>query len=171
VGLEVSINGAATLHRVAAQMRTEANKPLAREMGKAIAKATEPVKVEIKAEAERVMPSEGGYRSLLTKSLRWRMSRRSAGQTAQVILATYADGTSERRDIVALERGSLRHPIWGRSRRIKVGNRAGTIIPNGWAVTTIRSGFHERGTASAMDAAQAALADVVQDYAGRLAGR
>jgi hypothetical protein len=171
VGLEVSINGAATLHRVAAQMRAEGNKPLARQMATAIAKATEPVKASIAAEAEKVMPSEGGYRSLLTKSLRWRMSRRSQGQTAQVILATYADGTKERRDIEALERGSLRHPIWGRSRKIKVGNRAGTIIPNGWAVTTIRSGFHERGTANAMDAAQQALAEVVEDYAGRLAGK
>jgi hypothetical protein len=139
-------------------------------MGKALAQSTEPVKLEIKAEAERVMPSEGGYRSLLTKSLRWRMSRRSAGQVAQVILATYADGTSERRDINALERGSLRHPIYGRSRRIKTGHRAGTIIPNPWAVTTIRSGFHQRGTANAMDAAQAALAEVIEDYAGRLAG-
>jgi hypothetical protein len=71
---------------------------------------------------------------------------------------------------VALERGILRHPVFGRSRRLKLGTRAGTIIGNPWAVTTIRSGFHERGTANAMDAAQAALAEVVEDYAGRLAG-
>lgn len=169
MALEVSINGAATLHRVARQMLDEGRKDLSKEMSRALGKATEPVKAEIKDEANRVMPSEGGYRSLLTKSLRWRMSRRSAGQRAQVILTTYADGTSQRRDIVALERGILRHPVWGRSRRIKVGNRAGTIIGNPWSVTTIRSGFHERGTANAMDAAQAALVEVVEDFAGRLA--
>lgn len=171
MALEVSINGAATLHRVARQMLDEGRKDLSKAMSKALGQAVEPVKDEIKDEANRVMPSEGGYRSLLTKSLRFRMSRRGAGQRAQVILTTFADGTSERRDIVALERGILRHPVWGRSRRIKVGNRAGTIISNPWAVTSIRSGFHERGTANAMDAAQVALADVVEDFAGRLAGK
>lgn len=162
------IDGAATLHRVAAQMRAEGKKDLSRAMGKALGDAVEPVKREIRIEADKVMPSEGGYRSLLSKSLRFRMSRRSEGQRAHVILATYADGTSERRDIRALERGTLRHPVHGRSRKIKVGVRAGTIIPNPWAVTTIRSGFHERGTANAMDAAVDALDGVAQDYAERL---
>jgi hypothetical protein len=168
VALEVNINGAATLHRVAAQMRAEGRKDLSKSMSKALGQAVEPVKREIRQEAEKAMPSGGGYRSLLTQSLRWRMSRRNAGQQAQVILATYADGTSERRDIRALERGTLRHPVWGRSRKIKVGVRAGTIIGNPWAVTTIRSGFHERGTANAMDAAEQALAEVIEDYASRL---
>lgn len=170
MSLEVSIDGAATLKRVAAQMRDEGRKDLSKAMSKALSQAAEPVKREIAAEADKVMPSEGGYRSLLAKSLRWRMSRRAAGQVAQVVLRTYADGTSERRDIVALERGDLRHPVYGRSRRVKVGVRAGTIIRNPWAVTSIRPGFHERGTDNAMDEAQQALSEVVEDFAGRLAG-
>ncbi len=168
--LEVSIVGAATLKKVAAQMQAEGRKDLSREMGKALNQATQVVRVAIAEEADEVMPSEGGYRSLFSRSLRHRVSRRNGGQSAQLILATYADGTSERRDIKALNRGVLRHPVYGRSRRVKSGVRAGTIIPNPWAVTTIRAGFHTRGTAKAMDLAQAELTDVIENYAGRLAG-
>lgn len=152
-------------------MRAEGRKDLSRDMGRAISRATDPVRVAIAAEAEKVMPSEGGYRDLLTASLRHRLSRRLGGQRAQIILATYADGTKERRDIVALNKGNLRHPIYGRSFRYKVGARAGSIRRNGWAVTKIRPGFHDRGVAQAMELAADALMDVVEDYAGRLVGQ
>jgi hypothetical protein len=171
MALEVKITGAATFHQVAARMRAEGRKDLSRDMGAAIARAAEPVKVAITREAEKVMPNEGGYRELLTGSLKHRQSRRLAGQQAQVIIATYADGTKERRDIVALNKGNLRHPIFGRSYRYKVGARAGSIRRNGWAVTRIRAGFHDRGVAEAADLAQAQLIKVVEEFAGRLAGK
>jgi hypothetical protein len=148
-------------------MRAEGNKDLSKAMGIALSRAAEPIKEAISAEAAKTMPSEGGYSDLLNASLRHRMSRRLAGQRAQVIIATYADGTKERRDVVALNKGNLRHPVFGRSRT----GRRGERLANPWAVTKIRPGFHDRGVADAMDRAQAALMDVVEDYAGRLAGQ
>jgi hypothetical protein len=168
VGLEIRIEGAATFHRVAAQMRAEGQKDLSRRMADALDDAVEPVKVSIRREAETAMPSSGGYSALLSKSLRWKLARRVGAQRAFLKLNTYADGTSERRDVQALERGNLRHPIYGRSRKIKRGRRAGTIQPNPWAVTSVRAGFHERGTAQAIDLAQDALVEVVEEYAARL---
>jgi hypothetical protein len=165
MSLEVRIDGAATLRKLAAQMRAEGNKDRSRAMGKALGDAAEPVKASVMAEAEKTMPSSGGYASLLTKSLRFRMSRRNSGREAQVILITYADGTKERRDIVALEKGQLRHPHWGRSSKLKRGVKAGTIIRHGWSVTKILPGFHKRGTADAMDNAQDAMLDVIEEYA------
>lgn len=152
MSLEVKIEGAATFTRVAAQMRAEANKPLARQMGNAIAKAVEPVKASITREAAAAMPS--GYTALLTGSLKHRISRRHAGQQAQVLLNTHADGKQERRDIGSLEGGVLRHPLFGRKKK--------------WYVTTVRAGFHKRGTENAMDEAVDALDEVVQDFAQRL---
>jgi hypothetical protein len=166
MSLEVSIDGAATLHRVAAQMRAQGNKDLSKGMSAALSRATNPVRASIDAEASAVMPS--GYRDLLTGSLRHRTSRRASNNRAQVVLTTYADGTKERREIKALERGILRHPVFGRSRRVKSGNRAGTILPNPWAVTSIRPGFHERGTENAADAARDAMIQVVREYAAKL---
>jgi hypothetical protein len=152
VGLEVQITGAATFTRVAAQIRAEGNKDLSRAMGRALEKVTRPVTQSIEREAGNVMPS--GYKSLLTGSLRHRASRRHAGQQAQLIIRTYADGKQERRDLPSLEAGALRHPLFGRK---KV-----------WYVTSITPGFHRRGTEMAADEAESAMAAVVEDFAARL---
>lgn len=166
MALEVRIEGAATLHRVAAQMRAEARKDLSGQMGRALAKAVEPVKAAITASAEETMPNSGGYSAVFTKSLRFRTARRGGGNQASLELKTYADGTSERRDINALEAGRLRHPVYGRS---STGARKGERHAHPWAVTSIRAGFHKRGTDSAIDEAQNALGEVIEDYAHRLA--
>lgn len=152
MSLEVSIDGAATLHRVAARMRAAGQADLSKQMSRALSKALDPVRASIAVEAGEVMP--GAYKSLLTGSLRHRVSRRSAGNQARVILATYADGKQQRREIRALEAGALRHPLFGRKKR--------------WYVTRIRPGFHKRGTESAMDAAREGLLQVVKDYADKL---
>lgn len=152
MGLEVTIRGAATYEQVAAQIRAEGRKDLSREMGLALTRAVEPVKVSIEREAAAVMPS--GYVDLLTGSMRHRISRRNGGQSAQVVLRTYADGKKERRDVGSLNKGVLRHPLWGRKKT--------------WYVTTIRAGFHDRGTEQAMDSAAEALGEVVDDFAARL---
>lgn len=167
--LEVRIRGAANLRRVADQIRTEGRKPLAREMANAISKAIEPVKLSIAREADEVMPSRGGYQSTFSRSLGFRQSRRTSGNSATVILLVYASGAKERRDINALNRGSLRHPVYGRSHKIKRGVRTGTIRPNPWTVTRIRPGFFDRGTDKAMGEAEKGLLQVIDDFVERIA--
>lgn len=166
--LVAEIQGRQAFRRLAAQVKAEGSKDLSREMERALARSTEPVRVSIKAEAEQTMPTRGGYKALFSKSLRWRTTKRAGSQTASYILRTYADGTKERRDVRRLELGQLRHPVFGRSRRLKRGPKAGSIYTNPWAVTQIRPGFHERGTAQAMELAQAELAQVVGEFAQRL---
>lgn len=165
MSLEVRVQGAAILHRVAAQMRAEGRKDLAREMSTALSRSVEPIKRAIRESAEDTMPRQGGYNAVFLKSLSHRMSRRAAGDSATVKLTTYAEGDSERRDIDALEGGNLRHPVFGRSRP---GKRKGQRHANPWTVTSIRPGFHRRGTDGAMDAAQAEMENVINEYARRL---
>lgn len=170
MALDVRVSGSARLHQVAKQVRATGDKGMAREMGRALARTTVPVQRSIAAEADRTMPESGGYRQVLSKSLRHKTSQRTGGRSATVRLITYADGTGERRDIESLEAGDLRHPVYGRSRRIRRGVRAGTVQANPWAVTKIRAGFHERGTRDAADQAVAELGTVLDDFAQRLAG-
>lgn len=141
---------------------------MAKEMGAALLKATKPVQVAIAREADEVMPKHGGYRTEFAASLRFRLNRRAQGNRATVILLTFANGKGQRRDIGALERGILRHPVYGRSRRVRSGARAGTRHPNPWSVTKIRGGFHQRGTDGAMDEAAQELVKVIDDFAHRL---
>jgi len=156
MSLEFRIEGAATLHKVAAQIYAEGRRNLAREMGKALSKAADPVKVSIRAEAVSTMPDSGGYSAVFSRSLKFRLERRNGSQQATVQLITYADGKGERRDIVALNRGVLRHPVFGHR-------------TSPWKVTSIRAGFHKRGTDHAMDEAQKQLGKVVDDFVKRLA--
>lgn len=152
MSLEVTLSGAAMLHKVAAQIRDEGRKDLSRQMSVALGKAVEPLKVSITREAAAAMPS--GYTDLLTGSLQHRMSRRNGGQMAQVTLRTHADGKKERRDLPSLEDGVLRHPLFGRKKK--------------WYVTRVRAGFHKRGTEMAADNAVEALGQVVDRFAAKL---
>jgi len=166
--LEARIDGSAALKAVASKIRAEGNKGLGREMSTALLQAARPVQASIRTEADKVMPSRGGYRAILSRSLKFRTSTRGAGRVASFRLLTYAEGTKERRDIRRLNLGELRHPVYGRSRRIRRGARAGTILRNPWSVTRITPGFHDRGTADAADAAEEEMLDVLADFAARL---
>lgn len=162
--LEVRVSGAAQLRKVAVGIRATGDKGLGRQMGRALAATTKPLQREIAAEAERVMPNRGGYRGLLSKSLRHKTSQRTSARNSSIRLITYADGTGERRDVEALEAGRLRHPVFGRSRTVRGRGR----VPNPWTVTKIKPGFHERGTENAGDEAEQRLLGVLDDFAARL---
>jgi hypothetical protein len=162
--MDVEIAGSAELRRLAAQIRAEGAKGLGQEFGKALKKASAPVEREIRSEY-KALPSGGGYSALFSKSLRFRNQLRAAGRQASYRLTTFANGTGERRDIEALEGGRLRHPVYGRSR---AGKRKGERIANPWAVTTVKGGFHRRGTDGALDEAEREMTKVVDEYASRL---
>lgn len=151
-GLEVRVLSA-DLAKVAARIRTEGRKDLSRELSSALNRAAGSVRGSIRESAAETMPS--GYTFALTKSLQWRNTRRSGAQQASLRLTTFADGVKERRDILALEDGRLRHPLWGR--RL-----------DRWYVTKIRAGFHRRGTDKAADQVVAELDQVVREFTKKL---
>lgn len=165
MSLEVRVSGAASLHRLAAKMRAEGRKDLLQEMTSALVKATDPLKVRIREEASAVMPAGGGYKAVFDKSLGFRVQRRGASAEADVTLTTYGRGKGERRDLKALNRGNLRHPVFGRSRP---GARKGERIANPWAVTSIRSKFWDRGVQNAGADVEKQMTTVIEEYARRL---
>lgn len=165
MALDIRVDGAAKLRKLAAQFRREGNKDLSREMSRAVSNAIEPIRRTVRASASEVMPAEGGYKAVFDKSLKFRTSQRGGENTAQVQLITYASGKDERRDIRALDKGNLRHPIFGRSRP---GRHKGERVANPWAVTKIRAGFFKRGTDNAMDEVEKNLIQVADDFTRRL---
>lgn len=152
--LEVRIVGAATLAQVAAQISREGRRDLSRQLSTALNTVTVPVRDRIKQEAAATLPKRGWYALTFTKSLRFRNNRRASGNVATLSMITYADGKGERRDIVAVEGGRVRHPLFG--------NR------EAWYVTTIQPGFHRRAVARMSDDVVDALAVVVRDFTARL---
>lgn len=152
--IDVRIAGQAELRKVAAHIRATGDKGLGREFARALERAVEPVKKAIIEEAAETMPS--GYEEVLTRSLKHRRTTRAGAREATVRLATHGEGKRERRDLPRLNKGELRHPVFGRRRKP-------------WTVTEIRPGFYDRAVEKAGPAAEAAILEVVDDYTQRIA--
>lgn len=152
--IDVRIAGQAELRKVAASIRATGDRGLGREFAKALERAVEPVKQAIVDEAAETMPS--GYVEVLTRSLKHRRTTRSAAREATVRLATHGEGKRERRDLPRLNKGELRHPVFGRRRKP-------------WTTTHVRAGFHDRAVEKAGPEAEKAILAVVDDYTARLA--
>lgn len=162
MGLDIRIAGVDEVLKLARHIKATGDKGLGRQMAKALNEAVEPVKTAIAESAYKTMPS--GYRATLTASLRHRRTQRTAARQASLRLTTLGEGVREQRDLVRLNRGELRHPVFGRSRATARGRRK-----NPWATTRILPGFHDRGVKDAGPEAEKRLGKVLDDYAARLA--
>lgn len=154
--MDVRVSGAEQFHALSKLFR-ELDKGFGKEMSTALGKAVEPVGKAIDKEAGEVAPS--GYRGTLARSLKHRRSLRNTRTSASVRLTTYAKGEKQNRDLPAINRGDLRHPVFGRVRKTKTGPKR-----NPWAVTRVRAGFHDRGIAKAADEAEKQLWTVLDKY-------
>lgn len=111
MGFEVRLAGGTQLDRVVYGLRRVGDQGLGRIMSKQLRAATAPLRKDIKAEVPRAMPS--GYAPILSKSLRFRQQIQTTRTTSRVTFRVHADGQRERRDVPTLNRGRLRHPLWG----------------------------------------------------------
>jgi len=151
--MDVSISGAQQIHALAKRIKELGDAGLGREMARALTRAVDPIGKSINREAAAVAPS--GYEPVLTRSLQHRRSVRNSRAEASVRLTTSAKGKQDLRDLPSLNAGRLRHPVFGRRR-------------SPWAVTAITSGFYDRGTEKAADAAEKQLLVVLDDFTQRL---
>lgn len=109
--MEVRITGGAQLDKVVYGLRRVGDQGLGRIMAKQLRQATEPLRREIRAEVPKAMPS--GYAPVLSKSLRFRQTIQSTRTTSRVVFRVHGAGQRERRDVPTLNRGRLRHPLYG----------------------------------------------------------
>jgi len=116
---------------------------------KRVRPALEPLKKDIPATAARYMPS--GYGPLLARSTKVYI-RVGGGAAFKATVRVLATGVREQRDVRALNRGSLRHPLFGNRKR--------------WYVTRARPGFVdvpvEKARHRVVDAAEAARDDIAE---------
>jgi len=140
MGLQVNITAGRDLTAVRKALRELGDKGLGQQLSRGLSRAVLPLRREIRAEAVTKMPS--GYGPLLSKSLRFRQSTRTSRREGQVIERVYGDGKTERRDVIRLDQGILRHPVFGRTRPLKRHSvwRA-TSKRNPWVAQAVEKGF------------------------------
>lgn len=110
--MEVEVRPGPEWERFARALR-QADKPLQREVRKAVNKAVKPAHKAIRAGIPRYMPS--GYAPVLAKSLKLRTQQ----QTMGVRIVAAARGKVKPREIRRMEAGVLRAPSWPKGRRAK----------------------------------------------------
>jgi hypothetical protein len=128
MSFEVKVTGTAKLRQVQKRLRVVGDQGLGKQMGKALREAAKPLQPAVRRQALSAMPS--GYGPILSKSLRFRTAITSSRDTADVVIRVYGQGRRERRDVPTLNRGRLRHPLYG--------NR------NRWFEQRVRPGFVDR---------------------------
>lgn len=132
--------GGRELHELAKRCRQADDKKLVARLRRGLSNATSDADSAIRDAFHEAMPKRGGYADVLAASMRVRKSVRLSGSTARVEVIVHADGARERRDLPRLNQGRLRHPVWGRSRRLASGRRRA----NPWATTTVPAGAFDR---------------------------
>lgn len=152
MGLDVRVTGGAQLRDVQQRLRALGDRGLGRQMGAALRAAAKPLKPAVVAEVPRAMPS--GYAPTLSRSLRFRTAVKESRHSAGVTVRVYGDGRRERRDVPSLNRGTLRHPLYG--------NRAR------WFAQRLRPGFVDRPYQRLAPAVRREMQAVIDDVARQI---
>lgn len=140
----LAATGGDELRALALALKRAGDKPMGQRLRRQLTAATGDFEQQAKDAFIAAMPSRGGYAGVLGRAFRVRISVRASSSDARVTAIGYADGRKERRDLPRLESGVLRHPVFGRSRRLTAGPRAGTAIRNPWATTKVQPGAWQR---------------------------
>lgn len=151
--MDLRVRGAEQFRDLALRLKT-ADKAMMGELRKGVAAAVRPLGEAVKAEIPATMP--GGYAPTLSRSVRNRVTSRASGANFGVSFTTWAAGKSQRRKVSALNRGTLRHPLFG--------NR------NRWYATRVRPGFWSRPVEDGKDAAVRGAVKAMDQVAAKIAG-
>jgi hypothetical protein len=149
VGVDVRIEGAEVLARVARAVKAHGDAQLRKDLLRGLRNATKPMIASIKDEARASLPAGGGLNDLVAAS---KISARSrtTGTKAGVRLV----GKSAGHDLAAINRGRLRHPVFGHPV---------------WVSQTVAAGWWEDGANKKADTVSRDLVAVMRDVLAEIA--
>lgn len=144
--MDVRLTRGPTPQRIAAAYR-RGNAQLPGQIRRGFQRALTPLHAEIVRQAFSKLPDRYVEQDL-EPDLHVQISLRGRGGAVTADARIYAAGKVERRKITDLERGMLRHPVYGRRRRrrwttTKPRKRipGGQLVPNPWVAQPVEPGF------------------------------
>lgn len=136
--------------RLAYALREARQTGLARELNKGMGQAGKVIADAVTDPTSTAKYLPVGYEPPWNRSVKAKVEKRLI-QNHRVTVVIWADGKTERRDIIALNKGRLKHPVHGRTRRL----RDGSLMRNPWVTQLIPAGMVD-------DPARAATPKAVQ---------
>lgn len=137
--LDLRIEGADQLSKVAVALKQHGSKELRGELTKAITRSVKPLKKDVKAHATNVLPSRGGLGARVAKTTLQHRRRTSASNPGISIHAKPSSRTL--RDPARVDKGRARHPVYGMA-----ASRAAWVlqdVPPGWFTKPLQDGGSE----------------------------
>lgn len=143
----MGVTGQASLKSVEAKLR-KAGPTLDEAVAKHLRRVAPEIPPLIRAEVPTHIPVSGGYAAVLEAALQFKTR---VGVKTGMTMTITAKGKTEDREVGRVNRGSLRHPLFGNREK--------------WYTTKVRRGFVDDG----IEKAEPLLVDAVQDARDELA--
>lgn len=154
-GLDLRVVGAEKLKVLGAQLKAAGNGGLGRELDRGLRAAAGDIQTEIAAHTDEYMPK--GYEAVFSASLEFKTEIRKAFGHRVTLVATAKGAKGHPRQVANLERGEIKHPVYGRYRKRRVGHAR----RNQWVPQRIRAHWFtepgQRATPAAVERMNAAL--------------
>jgi len=151
---DLEITGTEQFVRVAKALNAQgsAGKGLKRELMTAVKKAAKPMEDEVRDHVAQYLPS--GYAPVIAKGLVVRPSQSTRGRSIGLKLIGHAKGRSKRRHIRVIDRGTLRHPVFGNTEV--------------WVDQRVRPGFWSKPLAAAREKPAKEIRRAIQAVARKI---
>mgnify|MGYP003389888735 CR=1 FL=1 len=111
---DMVIRGAERFATLSRALRQLGDKELRRELYAGINRSAKPLTEQVKASTDQFLPTR--YAAVLSRSLKVKTRRRAGRDPAIYLVATARSAGGATRDIRSLNRGRLRHPLFGNRR-------------------------------------------------------
>lgn len=148
------LTGQQGFYRLAHNLHAAGKTGLKRELDKASRKAGQEVEREVRAHTRDYIPQK--FESPFELALDTRIEVKLV-QQRRISVVFWAMGKRKRRDIRRINEGILRHPVYGRTRRLK----DGSLMVNPWVTQRIRPGLVSEPAKRAMPRALKHIEDAV----------
>jgi hypothetical protein len=150
--LSVEVRGTDKLTKIAAALRATPNKELRKELGTGLRRAARPMRAAFKHGALGILPYRGGLAEQVASDVRY-TTKVNLGTTPSLRIVASLPG----HDLAAMEKGRLRHPVYGH-RRV-------------WVTQNIRPGWFSDSGALAVTDVRRELLKAIDDVAKKLEDR
>lgn len=121
--MDIKVTGVDKFQDLARVLKEAGRKDLQKEMFAGLNRAVKPLTRDVKDAVGDYAPNRGGYADVVQAEFKVKTRRRATGRNPAIFLM----GTAGKRDVSSLNRGRLRHPLYGNRRR--------------WYTTSVRPGF------------------------------
>jgi hypothetical protein len=155
MGADLRIEGSEKLGALSEALRRYGVVELEQELFDGIVKSVEPLVEAVKKSLKNYLPDR--YAEELARTLVDKAVRLAGTNPGVRLTASAKTGRGKQRDLASLNRGRLRHPLYG--------NR------EWWFDQEVKKGFWDEPLIDESDAVRAELVKVLDDIAGKLAAK